>query len=220
MYGRVRYDRSPLSGSLRNSSISFDDPRMPPLALLLLDYQSEIRNFVPDKTIFDAAVSNGAELLAVARAQGPEKVVIAHVIVGGLRRSNEELYSVVKESKFGNWIESFPASLENPGIVESVTPLPGEKVHPRPRGSPFHDTDFNSFLRSKEVTRLILAGVATSGAVLHTWRSALDADYEVEVVPQACADLNPEMHQILVEKFFNRFGEVLSVEEAKKQLAA
>ena len=52
-------------------------------------------------------------------------------------------------------------------------------------------------------------GHATSGVILSTVRLAADLDYNLIVVEDGCADRDPEVHQLLMEKVFPRQGTVV-----------
>lgn len=60
----------------------------------------------------------------------------------------------------------------------------------------------------------MLAGIATSGVVLSTVRHAADADYRIVVVEDCCADRDPEVHRVLMEKVFARQTTVVKVDDA------
>jgi nicotinamidase-related amidase len=68
-------------------------------------------------------------------------------------------------------------------------------------------------LRSSEVDELVLCGIATSGVVLSTLRQAADLDYKLVVLADGCADLDPEVHRVLLEKVFPRQADVMTVDE-------
>jgi nicotinamidase-related amidase len=63
------------------------------------------------------------------------------------------------------------------------------------------------------VDTLVLAGVATSGAVLSTLRQAADLDFKLTVLEDLCLDTDEEVHRVLVEKVFKRQATVISSEE-------
>ena len=75
-------------------------------------------------------------------------------------------------------------------------------------------------LRSKNIETLILMGHATSGVILSTVRLGADLDYNLVVVVDGCADLDPEVHQLLMEKVIPRQGTVVSSKEMVEALAA
>ena len=63
-------------------------------------------------------------------------------------------------------------------------------------------------------------GHATSGVILSTVRLAADLDYNLIVVEDGCADRDPEVHTVLMEKVFPRQGTVVSSEEMVEALAS
>ena len=65
-----------------------------------------------------------------------------------------------------------------------------------------------------------IEGHATSGAILSTVRLGADLDYNLMVVEDGCADRDPEVHQVLMEKVFPRRGTVVSSKEMVVALAA
>jgi nicotinamidase-related amidase len=70
------------------------------------------------------------------------------------------------------------------------------------------------------IETLILMGHATSGVILSTVRLAADLDYQLIVVEDGCADRDPEVHTLLMEKVFPRQGTVVSAQEMVEALAA
>ena len=56
-------------------------------------------------------------------------------------------------------------------------------------------------------------GHATSGVILSTVRLAADLDYHVIVVEDGCADRDPDVHTLLMEKVFPRQATVVSAAE-------
>lgn len=65
-------------------------------------------------------------------------------------------------------------------------------------------------MRAHQVTSLLLLGIATSGVVLSTVRWAADADYDLIVLDDCCADGDAEVHRVLTQKVFPRQATVLS----------
>ena len=68
-------------------------------------------------------------------------------------------------------------------------------------------------LRSRGVTTLVLAGISTCGVVLSTVREAMDRDYRIVVLRDACADPEPAHHTFLVESLFPRYASVIDTAE-------
>jgi nicotinamidase-related amidase len=75
----------------------------------------------------------------------------------------------------------------------------------------FTTTDLDAQLRARGVDTLVLAGISTSGVVLSTVREAMDRDYRIIVLRDACADPDPEVHAFLVDRIFPRQTTVVDV---------
>ena len=64
----------------------------------------------------------------------------------------------------------------------------------------------------------MLTGIATSGVVLSTLRQAADLDFKLTVLRDGCADVDPEVHRVLMDKIFPRQSAVMSAKEWIEQL--
>src|SRR5207249_10933567 len=93
-----------------------------------------------------------------------------------------------------------PALLIHP----SVAPREGEPVIAKHRTSAFSGSAFDTILRAQGIETIILMGHATSGVILSTVRLAADLAYHVIVVAAGCADRDPDVHTLLMEKVFPR----------------
>jgi len=87
---------------------------------------------------------------------------------------------------------------------------PATQVHPAVAP---HAGDLDVVLRSLGVDTLVLAGIATSGVVLSTLRQAADLDYQLIVLRDGCADADPEVHHVLLDKVFPRQATVIDSQE-------
>jgi nicotinamidase-related amidase len=105
-------------------------------------------------------------------------------------------------------------------IHPSVLPQEGEPVIAKHRTSAFSGSAFEMILRAHNIETLILMGHATSGVILSTVRLAADLDYQLIVVEDGCADRDPEVHKLLMEKVFPRQATVVSSKEMVEALAA
>jgi nicotinamidase-related amidase len=94
-------------------------------------------------------------------------------------------------------------------IVDELRPDDGELVVTKKRVGAFSTTNLASELAARDVDTLILAGIATSGVVLSTVRDAADHDYALTVVRDCCADTDPQVHSVLVDKVFPRQADVV-----------
>ena len=99
------------------------------------------------------------------------------------------------------------------GIHPAVAPEDGDIIVTKKRVSAFAGSDLEVVLRSQQVRRLVLTGVATSGVVLSTLRQAADLDYGITVASDGCADSDPEVHRVLLERVFPGQATVVGTDE-------
>ncbi len=100
-----------------------------------------------------------------------------------------------------------------------MAPQPTEVIVTKRRVGAFATTDLESIIRAHQVTTLALLGIATSGVVLSTVRWAADADYELLVLEDCCADADEEVHRVLMHKVFPRQATVVQAQEFLQALA-
>jgi nicotinamidase-related amidase len=108
-----------------------------------------------------------------------------------------------------DFTETIPATQ----IHDAVAPQEGDILVLKRRISSFSGSDLDVVLRSLRVNRIVLAGVATAGVVLSTVREAADLDFEIVVLSDGCADGDPEVHRVLIEKVFPSQATVTTVDE-------
>jgi nicotinamidase-related amidase len=163
---------------------------------------------VVDQLAAPEVVSAARRALVAARSHG---VPVVFVRIG-FRAGTPE---VSRRNK------TFSAIADRPGmgeadsgtqVVADLEPQDAEIVVVKRRVSAFTGSDLEVVLRAAEVDHLVLSGVATSGVVLSTLREAADRDYRLTVLADACADRDPEVHRVLLEKVFPRQAEIVDVE--------
>ena len=84
----------------------------------------------------------------------------------------------------------------------------------------FSTTDLETILRSKNISKLVLFGISTSGVVLSTVRWAADMDYSLAIVSDLCADRDPEVNRVLMDKVFPWQATVVTSREVLKAIGA
>ena len=176
------------------------------IAVLSMDLQAGIVSIYTkdDKESFLVRVSS---VLEWARSN---KFTVIHVRIGfrpGLPEvsTRNPLMAAIKESSQHQQLFQGPTGEIHP----TVSPLPEEIVVVKHRVSAFFGTDLDMILRANEIDTLILLGIATSGVVLSTALEASDREYRIFVVSDCCADLDPELHSALLEKFLPKRATVL-----------
>jgi nicotinamidase-related amidase len=182
------------------------DPRT--CALLLMDFQTFVVDMVPGET--DSLLARTATLLEGARAAGVRIIYVVVAFRPGYPEVSprNQSFSAIRET--GRMIEGTPGTEVHPALA----PRPGEIVVTKHRVSAFWGTDLEVVLKAGGIDTLVLTGIATSGVVLSTVRHAADADYRVVVVGDGCADRDPEVHRVLLEKVFARQATVTTADEA------
>jgi nicotinamidase-related amidase len=183
-------------------------------ALLMADFHADsmgVNPIVQERHTFDRA----KEVLDAARNAG---VLVAYIVVNFRQgypeiSDNNKTFSVRKTS--GQTPAADPVSLIQP----SVLPQEGEPVIVKHRVNAFFGTDLEMVLRAGNIDTLVLMGHATSGVILSTVRYAADADYQLVVVEDGCADQDPEVHQLLMEKVFPRQATVANSQEVVAALS-
>jgi nicotinamidase-related amidase len=178
-------------------------------ALVVLDVQrSTVHRFGDDARYL-------ARLRGAVEAARATEIPVIHVVVG-FRAGHPEAST---RNKMLNLLSTFPGGIGyapddlGAGIHPDVAPLPADLVVTRVRLGGFAGSDLGVLLRAREIDGLVLAGIATSGAVLSTLRQAADLDFRLTVLADGCLDADAEVHRVLTEKVFPIQADVVTVEE-------
>lgn len=177
---------------------------MPNPALLLMDFQRGIVARFGDRAVIERA----REALALARRVGMPVIFVRVAFRAGYPEVSPRNRSFAAVRERPDLAETHEATQIDPALE----PRPGETVVVKRRVGAFSGSDLDVVLRSMGITDLVLGGISTSGVVLSTVRAAADQDYGLTVLADACADADPEVHRVLLEKVFPRQAEVLSVD--------
>jgi nicotinamidase-related amidase len=174
-------------------------PEFDPLrsALLLMDFQSSIVDgYGGDPGLLDRT----SRVLETARTASMR---VVHVRVA-FRPGYPEVSP--RNMRFSTLRESGRLRLGDAGseIHPALAPRDGEPVVTKHRVGAFTGTELDMMLRAQGVEALVLCGIATSGVVLSTLRTAADLDYRCIIVADCCADQDAEVHAVLTGKVFPR----------------
>jgi nicotinamidase-related amidase len=176
-------------------------------AVLNMDCQSGIVS-IYTKDAQDGFLRRAVEVLNHARAS---HMTVVHVKVGfrpGLPEvsSKNQLFGAIKASPQHQKLFQEPLG----GIHPALVPAENEIVVTKHRVSAFTGSDLAMILRANDLDTLVLFGIATSGVVLSTLLEASDADFRLAVIKDCCADLDADLHDVLIEKLFSLRATVLS----------
>lgn len=174
--------------------------------LLLMDFQSGIVG------MFGAAgaglVDNAVAARAAARKAGMAVMYIRVALTGedaAAIPAHNRTFAAIAAS--GRLDDAGPAT----AIVPELAPAADEEVFRKRRVGAFSTTELGARLKARNMDTLVLAGLSTSGVVLSTLRDAADKDLRVFILGDCCADPDPEVHRILLDKVFPRQAEVVSL---------
>ena len=74
------------------------------------------------------------------------------------------------------------------------------------------NTSLEAFLSANEIKKLILIGVSTDMAVQSTARDGHDRDYQIIIIPDACAAGNEELHETSI-RTMQRIAKTMTASE-------
>jgi nicotinamidase-related amidase len=179
-------------------------------ALVLMDVQPGVVEHAPDSA---ALLERLATAVAAARAHDVQVVFVRVAFRLGHPEAapTNRMFSNLAPDRL---VDGTPGT----AIHQAVAPRPDEVVVVKHRVGAFTGTDLDLVLRSRRISSLVLAGVATSGCVLSTVRDAADRDYRLTVLSDGCGDADPEVHRVLLEKVFPRQADVLTIDEWASRL--
>ncbi|OQD77670.1 hypothetical protein PENDEC_c002G06467 [Penicillium decumbens] len=178
--------------------------------LLILDIENGVLDMFPDPTHKAIYLQRLEKTISEARKNN---IKIIHVITA-FRRGYPEKHansgsSLASIAAAGKFIEGS----SDVSIHPAAKPTPEEVVITKRRVSAFMGTELEMILRCYDTNNLVIAGVATSGAVLSTIRHAQDLDFQITVLHDLCMDRDEEVHRVLIEKVFGKKCVVVTGEE-------
>ena len=153
-------------------------------------------------------VANTAEAIRKAREAG---VKIGYVRIGfsaDYRECppNSRIFQGARKAgmfKLGGWgTEVHPALAPQPGDFDII----------KHRVSPFYATSLEAILQARQIKRLYVSGVSSSGAVLSAAKDGHDRGYDVFVLDDCCCALNESQHQAVIDQV-KRMTTVLTAAE-------
>ncbi|GGS14003.1 cysteine hydrolase [Streptomyces aureoverticillatus] len=175
-------------------------------ALLVMDVQRDVIALADDGSGYLPRLGKAID---GARAAG---IPVIYVVMGlrpGLPEVSPRNKAVTGVVRDGLFTEGAPGTAIHPDIA----PHEGDVVVTKRRGSAFSGSDLDLVLRGRGVDSLVLAGIATSGVVLHTVCQANDLDFGLTVLADGCLDLEPDVHRFVTERLFPQWGEVVTIED-------
>jgi nicotinamidase-related amidase len=182
-------------------------------ALLLMDFQNGIVSRVEEPA---PLLERAAAAQSAARAAGLQVVYVRVAFTpqdrGSVPSTNKGFSASAQSGAMAN-------DSDDTQVHDALRPIDGEVIVTKTRVGAFSTTNLQTHLHGRGIDTLVLAGIATSGVVLSTVRDAADRDYRLVVLRDACADMNPNVHEVLTQDVFPRQADVIDVTEFEKLLA-
>jgi nicotinamidase-related amidase len=176
------------------------DPRT---ALVVVDLQRGIAN-VPTVHPIAGVVANAARLARAFRdAQLPVVLVTVSFAPDGADRLRPRSEIPAR---------SFATTPDSVQLVAELGPEPGDLLITKRHWGAFYGTELDLQLRRRQITGIVLSGVATSIGVDTTARGAYERGYNLTFAFDAMTDIDPAAHDFSLKKIFPRIGEVDSTE--------
>lgn len=158
-----------------------------------------------------SAVAESVELLACARDQ---QILVVHTNIR---------YHPGHFIDGGIWVKKAPVMKDmvegNPlaAFCEAVQPNPDEVVISKQYASSFFGTSLASLLHAQGVDTVVLAGCSTSGCIRATAVDAVQHGFRTIIVRECVGDRHSAPHEANLFDIDNKYGDVVSKQEAIKQ---
>jgi nicotinamidase-related amidase len=184
----------------------------PASALVLVDLQKAIAAF-PAVHPVDDVVANAARLAAGFRARGLPVVLVT--VAGRAPGRTEQARAMAAAG-----VTPPTPGPDGMDPFDELAAAEGDiRVVKRTWGA-FTGTDLDEQLRSRGVTQVVIAGIATSMGVESTARQAHELGYHVTLATDAMTDRATEVHDQRVSTLFPAIGETGTTDEVLALLAA
>ena len=175
-------------------------------ALLLMDFQNAIIGMAGDQgpPLLERAQRARQAARAAGMAVMHVRVAFADADYAAISPRNKS-FAALGGSRFMT-DGTAPAA-----IHDALAPIADEEIFTKHRVGALSTTNLDARLKACGIDTLVLAGIATSGVVLSTLRDAADRDYRLFVLSDCCADMDAEVHRVLLEKVFPRQADVIDL---------
>jgi nicotinamidase-related amidase len=167
-------------------------------ALIVVDLQKGIVN-LPSIPSIAGVIERSCALIEAFRMHGLP-IVLVNVAGGAPGRTEQPRRHAI-----------FPEGFAD--LIPELDEQPSDIVVTKHTWGAFASTDLESQLRAKNVTQVVVVGVATGTGVESTARQAYEAGFNVTLATDAMTDSRPESHAYSLSHVFPRLGETGTTQE-------
>ena len=107
---------------------------------------------------------------------------------------------------------ALPTAPDFAQLVPELGGNPGDLLITKRQQNAFFGTELDLQLRRRQITGIVLTGVATGSGVESTARAAHERSYNLTFASDAITDLDPATHDFVMKKVFPRLGEIDSTD--------
>jgi nicotinamidase-related amidase len=97
-------------------------------------------------------------------------------------------------------------------VHPKLAPKPDDYDIIKHRVSPFYATRLDVILSTHQITKLVLCGVSTTGAVLSAAKDGHDRDYDIVILDDCSAAITDEHHKVTLD-MVSRFATITTAAE-------
>lgn len=167
-------------------------------ALVLIDLQNGVAG-LPLAHPVENILTNSAKLVAAFRKAGLPIVIVNVNSAGAVwTKARKESIAAQSAPPKPDWLD----------IVPEIKTEPNDIFITKHTWGAFYETSLHEELKKKDVTGIVLAGVATSIGVEGTARQASEMGYNITFIKDAMTDLYPDAHVHSLKYIFPRIGEI------------
>jgi nicotinamidase-related amidase len=153
-----------------------------------------------------AVVANCARLLTAARVAGALPVLVH---VGGSPGGADRIRTATDQT----WKRTGPLPPDWSELIPELDRQPGDLVILKHQWGAFYGTDLDLQLRRRNLTTIVLCGIATEFGVESTARDAYERNYGLIFAEDAMTAVTAESHANSIERIFPRLGRVRSTDQ-------
>jgi nicotinamidase-related amidase len=164
----------------------------PDTALIVVDLQKGLMG-LPVIHPMGAILGQTRALADAFRQRGLPVVLVS--VAGGAPGRTEKPRRALPRSE--SWTD----------LVPELNRQPSDIVVTKRSWGAFASTDLEARLKARDVTQVVIAGVATGTGVESTARQAYEQGFNVTLALDAMTDLSPEAHDHSIRNVFPRLGE-------------
>jgi nicotinamidase-related amidase len=179
----------------------------PVTALLVVDLQQGVMS-MPVQPSADGVLANAVRLIDAFRAHG-----LPVVLINAIGRAPGR-------TEFSAGMAAMPRPEGWDRLVAELGAQDGDILISKRTWGAFHGTELDTRLREREVTQVVVVGIATSAGVESTARAAHEHGYHVTIATDAMADRSPEAHQHSITAILPRIAETGTTDEVLSLLEA